>query len=76
MFKMWLSGILLITFSVLLGACGGNGSDKNSADAVSNLNSAVKTDNSAETDKKSGGQLTVISQKDEGVVLVRSTRFR
>jgi hypothetical protein len=70
--KKHLLAFLLIAVSVSLAAC----NRSNTVNTGENTNSVVKNENSGETDKKSGGQLTIITGEDSGAVLVRSTRFR
>ena len=69
-------GILLIAFSVLLGACGKSDADKSSVNPGANSNSVAVSENSGETNKESGGQLTVVAGADKSAVKIRSTRFR
>lgn len=76
MYKKQLLAILLLSFSILFGACSRSDADKSSVNTGKDSNLIVENENSGEKDKKSGGKVTVISQKDEGIVLVRSTRFR
>jgi len=38
-------------------------------------NSVVTNGNTIETDKKSGGQITIIAGADKGLIKMRSTRF-
>lgn len=76
MYKKHLLAVLLLSFSILLGACSRSDADKSSVNTGKDSNLIVENGNSGEKDKKSGGKLTVTSQKDEGIVLVRSTRFR
>lgn len=76
MYKKQLLAVLLLTLSILLGACSRSDADKSSVNTNKDSNLIVKNENSGETDKKSGGKLTIISVEDNGVALVRSTRFR
>lgn len=69
-------GILLVAFSVLLGACGKSDAVKSSVNPGANSNSLAVNENSGEPDKESGGQLTVVAGADKSAVKIRSTRFR
>ena len=65
--------VLLIAFSVFFGACSKSDTGKSSINTVEN--SVVTNGNTIETDKKSGGQITIIAGADKGLIKMRSTRF-
>ena len=68
-----LIAVLLIVISVSFGACAGNDAGKSS---VVNVANTAPNENSSTVNNQSGGQVTVISGADKGVVKVRSTGFR
>ena len=76
MCKKPLLAALFVIFSIFIGACGRNNTEKSSGNAVETSNSVDKNENSVEADKKSGGQITVIAGADKGAIKMRSTRFR
>ncbi len=65
----------------LFGACAGSEANKASVANVTNSsdstgkNTAVANESPVEANKKSGGQLTVITGADKNAVKIRSTRF-
>lgn len=65
---------MLAALSILLGACGKSDTDQSSAGPVNNQVAANK--NSGDTNKQPGGQVTIISGADKGIVKIRSTGFR
>jgi len=75
------SAAVLVWISLSLGACGGSDTDRSSVDSAKTSTEAGKhtataKENSGALEKKSGGQLTVISGADKGIVRIRSTGFR
>jgi len=65
---------MLAALSIMLGACSKNDSSNSLANPVNNQVTANK--NSADANKQSGGQVTIINGSDKGLVKVRSTEFR
>jgi len=65
---------MLVALSITLGAC--SKSDMNHGSAGQVNNQVATNKNSADANKQSGGQVTIINGSDKNMVKVRSTGFR
>jgi len=71
---------MISAFAVLLGACGSSDLNRMSVNSAKNSigndsNPAAGRENKSDQNKKSGGQLTIVSGADKSTVKIRSTRF-
>lgn len=65
---------MLGAITITLGACSKSDTNNGSAKPVNNQVAATKS--SADVNKQSGGQVTIINGSDKNMVKVRSTGFR
>jgi ABC-type oligopeptide transport system substrate-binding subunit len=74
MYRTRFLAVFLIAVAVSLVSC--SKSDTNQSAAIPANTEVVANSNSVDANKPSGGQVTVISGADKGVIKIRSTGFR